>query len=178
MDAHEYERMVAVTRRASERSSGPEAAPAPRTDTMPAAVLNLQRMAGNESVSALLKRLGSRLPLAGLVAQLLVLRLERGLLLLQGEELLVLLVQLFLEPDDLLLLAVARFLHALQLGGRRARLGGFDLSGPVDVRTRKRLNQAFVDYSVIAIRDQKLNAPQFLEAIKIFGEIFLQRGFK
>lgn len=52
MDAHEYERVVAVTRRASERSSGPE--PAPRSDTMPAAVLNLQRMAGNESVSALL----------------------------------------------------------------------------------------------------------------------------
>lgn len=52
MDAHEYERMVAVTRRASERPSGPE--PAPRVDTMPAAVLNLQRMAGNESVSALL----------------------------------------------------------------------------------------------------------------------------
>jgi hypothetical protein len=52
MDAHEYERMVAVTRRASERSSGPE--PAPRVDTMPSAVLNLQRMAGNESVSALL----------------------------------------------------------------------------------------------------------------------------
>jgi hypothetical protein len=54
MDAHEYERMVAVTRRASERSSGPEPAPAPRVDTMPSAVLNLQRMAGNESVSALL----------------------------------------------------------------------------------------------------------------------------
>lgn len=52
MDAHEYERMVAVTRRASERQSGPE--PAPRTDTMPSAVLSLQRMAGNESVSALL----------------------------------------------------------------------------------------------------------------------------
>src|SRR5215472_356615 len=52
MDAHEYERTVAVTRRASERPSGPE--PAPRTDTMPAAVLSLQRMAGNESVSALL----------------------------------------------------------------------------------------------------------------------------
>src|SRR5215471_5304667 len=52
MDAHEYERMVAVTRRASERPSGPESAP--RTDTMPSAVLNLQRMAGNESVSALL----------------------------------------------------------------------------------------------------------------------------
>jgi len=52
MDAHEYERMVAVTRRASERPSGPESAP--RSDTMPSAVLNLQRMAGNESVSALL----------------------------------------------------------------------------------------------------------------------------
>src|SRR5215469_2236990 len=52
MDAHEYERMVAMTRRASERHSGPE--PAPRADTMPSAVLNLQRMAGNESVSALL----------------------------------------------------------------------------------------------------------------------------
>src|SRR5215467_8195057 len=52
MDAHEYERMVAVTRRASERQSGPESAP--RTDTMTSAVLNLQRMAGNESVSALL----------------------------------------------------------------------------------------------------------------------------
>jgi hypothetical protein len=52
MDAHEHERMVAVTRRASERPSGPE--PAPRIDTMPSAVLNLQRMAGNESVSALI----------------------------------------------------------------------------------------------------------------------------
>lgn len=52
MDAHEYERQVAVTRRASERPAEPEAAP--RVDTMPAAVLNLQRMAGNESVSALL----------------------------------------------------------------------------------------------------------------------------
>jgi taurine dioxygenase len=29
---------------------------------------------------------------------------------------------------------------------------------------------------VIAIRDQKLNAPQFLEAMKIFGEIFLQHN--
>jgi hypothetical protein len=54
MDAHEYDRMVAVTRRASERSSGPEPAAAPRADTMPSAVINLQRMAGNESVSALL----------------------------------------------------------------------------------------------------------------------------
>jgi hypothetical protein len=51
MDAHELERLAAVTRRASDRPRGAE--PAPRVD-MPSAVLNLQRMAGNQSVSALL----------------------------------------------------------------------------------------------------------------------------
>ena len=51
MDAHEFERLAAVTRRASERQRGQE--PAPRHD-MPSAVFNLQRLAGNESVSALL----------------------------------------------------------------------------------------------------------------------------
>jgi hypothetical protein len=54
MDAHEYERLAAVTRRASERPHDSEPAPAPRAETMPAAVLNLQRMAGNQSVNALL----------------------------------------------------------------------------------------------------------------------------
>jgi hypothetical protein len=52
MDArHEYERPPAVKRRAAEGARGPE--PAPRVDT-PSAVLGLQRMAGNESVGALL----------------------------------------------------------------------------------------------------------------------------
>jgi hypothetical protein len=51
MDVHEYEPQVAVTRRASERPRTSE--PAPRPD-LPAAVLHLQRMAGNQSVSALL----------------------------------------------------------------------------------------------------------------------------
>jgi taurine dioxygenase len=46
----------------------------------------------------------------------------------------------------------------------------------VDEQTRKKLNHAFLDHSVIAIRDQKLNAPQFLEAMKFFGEIFLQHN--
>jgi taurine dioxygenase len=55
-------------------------------------------------------------------------------------------------------------------------IAGVDLSDPVDRLTRERLNQAFLDYSVIAIRDQTLNAPQFLEAMKIFGEIFLQHN--
>ena len=53
-----------------------------------------------------------------------------------------------------------------------AEMSGIDLSGPVDEQTRKGLNQAFLDHSVIAIRDQTLNASPFLEAMKIFGEIF------
>jgi taurine dioxygenase len=57
-----------------------------------------------------------------------------------------------------------------------AEISGIDLSGPVDEQTRKGLNRAFLDHSVIAIRDQKLNASQFLEAMKIFGEIFLQHN--
>jgi Domain of unknown function (DUF4157) len=51
MDAHEYDRLVVATRRAPERQHSAE--PAPRL-TIPAAVMSLQRMAGNESVSALL----------------------------------------------------------------------------------------------------------------------------
>jgi hypothetical protein len=50
MDAHEFDRAV-VTRRGAERQRQPE--PSQRL-TMPSALLSLQRMAGNESVSALL----------------------------------------------------------------------------------------------------------------------------
>ena len=57
-----------------------------------------------------------------------------------------------------------------------AEITGVDLRGPVDTQTRKRLNQAFLDHSVIAIREQNLDAPQFLAAVKIFGEIFLQHN--
>src|SRR5258708_23311254 len=57
-----------------------------------------------------------------------------------------------------------------------AEIAGVELSSTVDEQTRKRLNEAFLDHFVIAIRDQKLNAPQFLEAMKIFGEIFLQHN--
>jgi taurine dioxygenase len=61
-------------------------------------------------------------------------------------------------------------------GHTGAGIAGVDLSGTAGEPTRKKLNQAFLDYSVIAIRDQKLNAPQFLEAMKIFGDIFLQHN--
>jgi len=57
-----------------------------------------------------------------------------------------------------------------------AEIRGVDLSKPVDDATRAALNQAFVDHAVLAIRDQKLDAPQFLEAMKIFGEIFQQHN--
>jgi taurine dioxygenase len=61
-------------------------------------------------------------------------------------------------------------------GHTGAEIAGVDLSGRVGEPTRKKLNQAFLDHAVIAIRDQKLNAPQFLEAMKIFGDIFLQHN--
>ena len=57
-----------------------------------------------------------------------------------------------------------------------AEIVGADLSDPVDEQSRKLLNQTLLDHSVIVIRDQKLKAPQFLEAMKIFGEIFLQHN--
>jgi taurine dioxygenase len=57
-----------------------------------------------------------------------------------------------------------------------AEIAGVDLSDPVDAQTRKMLNRTFLDHSVIAIRDQRLNAPQFLEAMRIFGEIFFQHN--
>src|SRR5262245_13533297 len=57
-----------------------------------------------------------------------------------------------------------------------AEIHGIDLSKPVDGASRKGLDQAFVDHGVLAIREQKLSAPQFLEAMKIFGEIFPQHN--
>jgi taurine dioxygenase len=57
-----------------------------------------------------------------------------------------------------------------------AEIRGIDLSKPVDAATRAGLNRAFADHAVLCIRDQKLSAPQFLEAMKIFGDIFPQHN--
>jgi taurine dioxygenase len=57
-----------------------------------------------------------------------------------------------------------------------AEITGVDLRSPVDDKTRDRLNQAFRDYAVVAVRDQQLSAAQFLEAMKIFGDIFWQHN--
>lgn len=57
-----------------------------------------------------------------------------------------------------------------------AEISGIDLSRPLDEAMRAGLNQAFADHAVLCIRDQKLSAPQFLEAMKNFGEIFPQHN--
>ena len=53
---------------------------------------------------------------------------------------------------------------------------GIDLSQPVEEAIRATLNHAFANHAVLVIRGQKLNAPQFLEAMKIFGEVFPQHN--
>src|SRR5215831_21015755 len=57
-----------------------------------------------------------------------------------------------------------------------AEVRGIDLRRPVDDALRTRLNQAFVDHSVLVIRDQKLSAPEFLQAMQVFGEPFPQHN--
>jgi hypothetical protein len=57
-----------------------------------------------------------------------------------------------------------------------AEIRGIDLRQPVNDATHAALNQAFVDHAVLCIRDQKLSAPEFLEAMQLFGEIFPQHN--
>jgi taurine dioxygenase len=57
-----------------------------------------------------------------------------------------------------------------------AEIHGVDLSRPPDEAARRGLNQAFLDHAVLAIRDQKLDARQFLDAMTVFGEIFPQHN--
>jgi taurine dioxygenase len=57
-----------------------------------------------------------------------------------------------------------------------AEITGIDLRQPANAGTRAALNRAFEDHAVLCIRDQQLTAPQFLEAMKTFGEIFPQHN--
>jgi len=57
-----------------------------------------------------------------------------------------------------------------------AEVRGIDLRRPVDDKIRGRLNRAFVDHSVLVIRDQRLSAPEFLQAMQLFGEVFPQHN--
>lgn len=57
-----------------------------------------------------------------------------------------------------------------------AAVTGVDLSQPVDEETKDRLNQAFADHSVLAIRNQPLSPEQLYEAVQVFGEVFRQHN--
>jgi taurine dioxygenase len=57
-----------------------------------------------------------------------------------------------------------------------AEVRGIDLREPIDNAIRERLNRAFIDYSVLVIRDQDLSAPDFLQAMQLFGDIFPQHN--
>lgn len=59
-----------------------------------------------------------------------------------------------------------------------AEVRGLDLRHPVDDATRARLNRAFVERSVLVIRDQKLTPPEMLAAVRLFGEVFAQHNTK
>jgi taurine dioxygenase len=57
-----------------------------------------------------------------------------------------------------------------------AEITGIDLRQPADAATKAALDRAFGDHAVLCIRDQQLTAPQFLQAMTIFGEIFPQHN--
>ncbi len=59
-----------------------------------------------------------------------------------------------------------------------AEVKGIRLSDPLSEPTRARLRKAFTDHSVLAFRDQWLDAPQMMAAVQIFGEIFPQHNAK
>lgn len=47
---------------------------------------------------------------------------------------------------------------------------GVDLREPIDAETRQRLNDALVENVCLVVRDQRLDAGQFLDAMRNFGE--------
>lgn len=57
-----------------------------------------------------------------------------------------------------------------------AEVRGIDLTRPVDEPARRRLNRAFVDYSVLVFRDQHLTPQQLLAAVGLFGDVFPQHN--
>ena len=60
--------------------------------------------------------------------------------------------------------------------GLGAEAIGVDLSKLVDGETKARLNAAFSENTVLVIREQDLLAPQLLEAVQLFGEVFRQHN--
>jgi taurine dioxygenase len=57
-----------------------------------------------------------------------------------------------------------------------AEVHGTDLATAIDPETRARLNEAFVDRSVLVIRGQALSPHQMLDAVRMFGDVFPQHN--
>src|SRR4029077_14087232 len=57
-----------------------------------------------------------------------------------------------------------------------AEVRGIDLSQPIAEPRKVRLSRAFVDHSVLVIRDQRLTPQQVLAAVGLFGTIFPQHN--
>ena len=58
-----------------------------------------------------------------------------------------------------------------------AEVTGIDLTQPVDADTQARLNRAFVEHSVLVVRDQHMEDPhKVLAAVQLFGEVFIQHN--
>jgi len=57
-----------------------------------------------------------------------------------------------------------------------AEIRGLDLRETLGAETSQRLNQAFVDRSVLVFRGQSLSPPQVLAAVQQFGEVFPQHN--
>jgi taurine dioxygenase len=59
-----------------------------------------------------------------------------------------------------------------------AEVLGLDLTQAVSAETRSALKQAFIDRSVLVIRDQTLTPAQMLTAVELFGPVFHQHNTK
>ena len=57
-----------------------------------------------------------------------------------------------------------------------AEVRGADLTQPLPLSLRELLSRAFIAHSVLVVRDQRLDASQFLAAMQNFGEIFPQHN--
>ena len=53
---------------------------------------------------------------------------------------------------------------------------GIDLNRRIDDCLRAALNQAFVEHSVLVVRDQHFTPNQMLAAVQLFGEVFVQHN--
>ena len=57
-----------------------------------------------------------------------------------------------------------------------AEVQGVDLSRPIDDALRERLNRAFSEHGVLVVRDQALSPHALLDAVQLFGDVFIQHN--